>query len=146
LAVLDARDARVPDRVAEAVAGVARVIWVHNKSDLAGLPARTEARGDGLHLWLSATRGEGLEALREALRQAGGGDAEGEFSARERHVVALARCAEALSRSGGKLRDGHAELAAEELRLAQQALGEITGTLAPDDLLGRIFADFCIGK
>ena len=68
------------------------------------------------------------------------------FSARERHLDALMRCREALFRAAAQLDAGYGELLAEELRLAQNALGEITGVFEADDLLGAIFSTFCIGK
>jgi tRNA modification GTPase len=72
--------------------------------------------------------------------------AAGSFSARARHVDALARADAALAAAAARLDEGAGELAAEELRAAQDALGEITGRLDADALLGRIFATFCIGK
>jgi tRNA modification GTPase len=72
--------------------------------------------------------------------------AEGEFIARRRHLDALDRARAALARAREQLQRRAGELVAEELRQAQQALGEITGELTSDALLGRIFASFCIGK
>ena len=67
--------------------------------------------------------------------------------ARRRHLDALERAAAAVARARQQLVETAAgELVAEELRVAQQALGEITGTFSSDDLLGRIFGEFCIGK
>jgi tRNA modification GTPase len=90
----------------------------------------------------------GLEALRDHLKQlAGSGSGEGAFSARRRHVLALEQVSAHLDHTAHVLADTHAgELAAEELRHAQHALGEITGTYTSDDLLGAIFSSFCIGK
>lgn len=121
----------------------ARQIRVLNKCDLA-------EQGSG---WLddshaairvSAKTGAGMELLVDEL--AGHAGAGGEFSARQRHLDALHRCGEHLDRAGQQLRLGAGDLAAEELRLAQQDLGEITGQVHSDDLLGRIFSSFCIGK
>jgi len=71
----------------------------------------------------------------------------GTFSARQRHVDALRRAGRHIEAGKGVMRESAAgELLAEELRLAQQALGELTGELLPDDLLGEIFSSFCIGK
>lgn len=125
-----------------------RVFWLHNKCELAGEPARYEAQQDGEHFWLSAREGLGLDALRDALKQAAGlGDAaEGAISARARHVDALQRASTQLESAAERLFEGSGELAAEDLRAAQEALGEITGRLSADDLLGRIFGSFCIGK
>ena len=146
LAVLDAREPTVPEALLAAMEGLPHVLWLHNKADLADQSAHTEAASAGQHLWLSARTGDGLDALRVALREAAGAGGEGAFSARARHLVALDETAVALTRAQDHLRAGGGDLAAEELRLAQCALGEITGTLAADDLLGRIFSDFCIGK
>ncbi|MEX1828359.1 tRNA uridine-5-carboxymethylaminomethyl(34) synthesis GTPase MnmE [Luteibacter sp. CQ10] len=119
-------------------------ITIVNKIDI----GRVAARREGDTLWLSARTGEGLEALRALLKQlATAGAGEGAFSARRRHVAALERVRDHLERTATALHDSHAgELAAEELRQAQQALGEITGTYSSDDLLGAIFGSFCIGK
>jgi tRNA modification GTPase len=123
---------------------------VHNKIDLSGEAARLERAGaDEVHLYLSAQRGYGVRLLRdELLRLAGGGDgAAGTFSARTRHVVALEAVANELAAAAQALHvDRAGELAAEHLRLAQRALGEITGEYRSDDLLGAIFSTFCIGK
>lgn len=124
-----------------------RVVIV-NKIDLAQAPAHRESHEGHETLWLSALTGDGLDALRAMLKDlatAGAGD--GAFSARRRHVVALEVVREHLSGTADALHGSHAgELAAEELRQAQQALGEITGTYSSDDLLGAIFSSFCIGK
>jgi tRNA modification GTPase len=121
--------------------GVA-VIHVWNKADVA------EPSAPGLAL--SARTGQGLQALRQALLQAAGWQAapEGVFIARARHVQALQRCAQHLeaARAHLSLPAPALDLLAEELRLAHQALGEITGVFTADDLLGEIFGKFCIGK
>jgi tRNA modification GTPase len=122
--------------------GVAHLL-VRNKIDLvAGARA---GQHDGA-VWVSAKTGLGLDELRRALLEAAGWSSSGEsvFLARERHLQALAR---ARSHLGAAAREGARwELFAEELRLAQAALGEITGEFAVEDLLGAIFARFCIGK
>jgi tRNA modification GTPase len=126
---------------------VERIVAV-NKIDLDAIDAHVEQRADTRWLWLSVKTGDGLDALRERLKQlAGAGSGEGAFSARRRHMLALEEVAEHLQRTATVLTDTRAgELAAEELRQAQQALGEITGTYSSDDLLGAIFSSFCIGK
>jgi tRNA modification GTPase len=120
------------------------VIDLWNKADAASIPAQADG------LVLSAKTREGLEALRQRLlHEAGWQQApEGLFIARERHVQALQRVNEHLA-----LADEHLQaqaqsldLLAEELRQAQNALGEITGEFSADDLLGVIFSKFCIGK
>jgi tRNA modification GTPase len=128
-------------------AGVERVVLI-NKIDLDHLSPRHE-QCEGMHwLWASAKTGAGLDALREHLKRlAGAGSGEGAFSARRRHVLALQQVGTHLDRTAAILAASRAgELAAEELRHAQHALGEITGTYASDDLLGAIFSSFCIGK
>ena len=135
----------------ECAAGAERLI-VHNKIDLTGEAARIERgapAGADIHIYLSAQSGDGLALLRaELVRLAGQGEGtQGTFSARTRHVDALERVAAHLRASDEVLRERHAgELAAEELRLAQRVLGEITGDYSSDDLLGAIFSTFCIGK
>jgi tRNA modification GTPase len=101
-------------------------------------------------LRLSARTGQGLEALRQALLRTAGWQAapEGVFIARARHVQALQRCAQHLDLAQAHLAESTPalDLLAEELRLAHQALGEITGVFTAEDLLGEIFSKFCIGK
>jgi tRNA modification GTPase len=123
----------------------AEVIIVRNKIDLSG---HKPGEADGL-LYLSAKTGAGLDALHERLRRAAGyrNLGEGAFTTRRRHVEALRRAAVHFETGRKALAETKAgELLAEELRLAQEALGEITGSVSSDDLLGRIFSEFCIGK
>jgi tRNA modification GTPase len=128
------------------VPAAARLVVV-NKIDLDGSPAQVQMRAGVPWLWLSARTGEGLDALRAQLLRLAGAGGEGAFSARRRHLLALDAVAAALSRAAEALGAARAgELAAEELRAAQRALGEITGAYTSDDLLGAIFASFCIGK
>lgn len=126
------------------------VIRVRNKIDLTGRPAATHPIAGGVaEIACSALTGAGLPALRAALlRHAGlGADTGGEFSARRRHLDALRRTEDHLAAAEAAQAEGRShELIAEDLRLAQQTLGEITGVVTPDDLLGRIFSEFCIGK
>ncbi|WP_036138686.1 tRNA uridine-5-carboxymethylaminomethyl(34) synthesis GTPase MnmE [Luteibacter sp. 9135] len=123
-------------------------IVIVNKIDLTRTAARIE-RCDGYDmLWLSAHTGLGVDALRRMLRElATAGSGDGAFSARRRHVVALESVRDHLAWAHDALDSSHAgEIAAEELRHAQQALGEVTGAYSSDDLLGAIFGSFCIGK
>ncbi|HWT14830.1 MAG TPA: tRNA uridine-5-carboxymethylaminomethyl(34) synthesis GTPase MnmE [Patescibacteria group bacterium] len=140
-------EARIDALCAEVPAGAA-VLVVHNKSDLADRSGGTAV--DAIeHLHVSATTGAGLDALRAAIRRhAGSGDgSEGSFSARARHVDALRQVRDLLAHARTRLViDRAGELVAEELRLAQQSLSEITGEFRSDDLLGVIFSSFCIGK
>jgi tRNA modification GTPase len=124
------------------------VLILRNKIDVSGEAAGLVSDAP-LVLNISAKTGEGVDELRSALKKlAGYNDAgEGAFTARQRHVDALAR-ASAHFTAGRKALDEDAagEIFAEELRLAQEALSDITGAFTSDDLLGRIFAEFCIGK
>jgi len=133
--------------LAELSASVERIVLI-NKIDLDNSAACYEDRGDAIWVWASAKTGAGLDALRDHLKQlAGAGSGEGAFSARRRHVLALETVSLHLAQADAVLQATRAgELAAEELRHAQHALGEITGTYSSDDLLGAIFSSFCIGK
>ena len=121
-----------------------RSIVVRNKIDLTGEapgPAGEQA------VSVSARTGAGLETLRKMLAEAAGGVGEGVFSARARHLASLREARGHFGGARALFEDGHsAELVAEELRLAQKRLGEITGAVSSDDLLGEIFSQFCIGK
>ncbi|MCA1798429.1 MAG: tRNA modification GTPase [Xanthomonadaceae bacterium] len=121
---------------------------VRNKIDLSGEPPGAEIAAGHSVLRVSAKTGAGLDALRAHLQAVAGWTAGGgTFSARRRHLDALTRARRHVADGYEALETRHAaELCAEELRLAQQALGEITGAFTTEDLLGRIFTSFCIGK
>jgi tRNA modification GTPase len=128
-------------------------ITVYNKIDLAGrAPERHDehdAHGDAVAISLSAKANQGIELLRsELLRIAGWHQAEDVFIARERHLRALGSAGDHVAAARAVVEGSFPalELFAEELRLAQQSLGEITGEFTADDLLGVIFSRFCIGK
>jgi len=153
-------DADIAQRLPQGVT----VLHVFNKADAVGAAALDDATlaGQAAHaglprlhppgaaLQLSARTGEGLQALRKLLLEQAGWQAapEGVFIARQRHVQALheARDHLALAAEHAAQRDGALDLLAEELRLAHNALGRITGAFSADDLLGEIFTRFCIGK
>jgi tRNA modification GTPase len=120
------------------------IVW--NKIDLTGESARVERAGMTTEVWISAKRGTGLAELEAEILRCIGFDvaAEGVFVARERHLDALRRTQHHLAAGMESLH--RPEVVAEELRLAHDALGEITGRVTADDLLGEIFARFCIGK
>jgi tRNA modification GTPase len=130
--------ARIPADTA-----VARVV---NKIDLSGSPPGREDAASGTLLRVSAKTGAGMEALRGWLLDVAGWKPHGEglFMARERHLVALEAARGHVTTAQGQSQAF--ELMAEELRLAQGALGQVTGELSADDLLGEIFSRFCIGK
>ena len=128
------------------------VTLVRNKADLSGNPARLTPAGPELEhssITLSARSGDGLTLLRQHLAECMGlrSGSEGEFMARRRHLDALEQAHDRV-RSGQRQLQGQAagELLAEDLRQAQQILAGITGEFSSDQLLGRIFAGFCIGK
>jgi len=152
LFVIDA--AADPDAVAfreerERLPAEVPVTLVFNKCDLAvGVPVADTVTGPQ-RVVLSALSGQGLGELRAHLKDCMGYQTAdgGTVSARRRHLEALARARAHTEEAARQLRERRAgELAAEELRAAQQALSEITGEFTNEDLLGRIFAGFCIGK
>jgi len=149
--ILWLQDDREPDDEAELPPDLppdTPLLWVRNKIDLSGNPPGLCERGGRLQLRLSLRTGAGLDELRRHLKESAGyqsGD-DPVFIARRRHLEALQRGAAHIGDGLARLREGTAELLAEELRLAQQDLGEITGSSSSDDLLGQIFARFCIGK
>ncbi|GAA0669027.1 tRNA uridine-5-carboxymethylaminomethyl(34) synthesis GTPase MnmE [Rheinheimera tangshanensis] len=122
---------------------------IRNKADLTGETTGASQDGDYPVFHISAKTNSGIEELRDHLKACMGFDAntEGSFIARRRHLDALERAAEHLAIGDAQLHNHLAgELLAEELRLTQQHLNEITGEFSSDDLLGRIFSSFCIGK
>jgi tRNA modification GTPase len=140
----DAGEARIAARLPGALAASGRLLHVFNKADVVPAPSPHEG------LTLSARTGEGIAALRQKLLELAGwhGQPEGLFIARTRHVQALRRTRAHLGQAAAHARraDAALDLLAEELRLAHDALGEITGSFTSDDLLGEIFGRFCIGK
>ncbi|MCX8580870.1 tRNA uridine-5-carboxymethylaminomethyl(34) synthesis GTPase MnmE [Gilliamella sp. B3482] len=125
------------------------VTVIRNKADLTGEPLGYSEQNGYCLIQLSARTGEGITLLRDHLKQVMGftSSTEGGFLARRRHLQALEKAAEHLNNGKYQLTTFHAgELLAEELRLAQESLSEITGQFTSDDLLGRIFSSFCIGK
>ena len=125
--------------------GIAK-IWVHNKIDASNDSPKIANIVDETHIYLSAKTGDGIDLLKQHLLQIAGyqQNAEGVFMARARHLNALELVDQHLSNATAQIIA--AELVAEELKLAQEALSSITGEFTPDDLLGEIFSKFCIGK
>ena len=121
-------------------------IWVHNKIDVSLEPAKIVQIDGVTHIYLSAKQGLGLDLLKAHLLTMAGyeNNGEGTFMARARHLTALQLVNAHLGQAAAQINS--AELVAEELRLAQEALSSITGEFTPDDLLGEIFSKFCIGK
>jgi tRNA modification GTPase len=128
-------------------AGRGSLTIVANKIDLAGVAPHARSEQEAAVVYVSALTGAGIDLLVAHLKATAGmtGETAGTFSARRRHLDALERTRSELR--GARAHFGGAlELAAEHLRNAQIALSELTGELTSDDLLGEIFATFCIGK
>jgi tRNA modification GTPase len=141
--VLEVLEAGRMEPPAGALPAAASRLTVINKIDLVA-GAAAGRQGDAIHV--SAKTGAGLDALRHALLEAAGWSTGGEsvFLARERHLRALEVARRHLEAAAAQ-RDQW-EFFAEELRLAQEALGAISGRISADDLLGEIFSRFCVGK
>jgi len=124
------------------------ITLIHNKCDLDDRPPGIFQDHDLTMIDLSAKTGAGMELLKEHLKTCMGytKDSESSFSARRRHLEALAKAESFLSDGKKQLRSGAGELLAEDLRQCQNCLGEITGAISSDELLGEIFSNFCIGK
>lgn len=153
--VLLIRDASESDNVdkklrAEVAPGVNTIVVANKIDKLTPEELRQAEKSDvSGQVWISVKTGQGVEALRLRILQAVGAadQVEGSFSARQRHVDSLKRTQKHLAAGIEAMEvQQAAELLAEELRLAQTVLGEITGETLPDDLLGEIFSSFCIGK
>ena len=134
-------------RILESLPPKCPILELVNKADLLGQGQVISK--DGL-LMISAKTGQGIEDLKQKILEAVGwaGPQEGAIVARRRHLECIERAAEHIERSEQFAANGNnsLELFAEELSLAQNHLGQITGKLLPDDLLGKIFSQFCIGK
>ena len=145
LLMIDASDPKLPD--IQLPGGVSQTV-VLNKIDLSDNPVLPHGLPT-VDLAVSVKTGEGIAELKSHLLKVAGRDesVEGVFIARRRHLDALQTARDACSNALNRLQENTMpELAAEDLKLAQQALGEITGKFDTEDLLGRIFADFCVGK
>lgn len=142
-------DQDIARRLCAALPARVPVLHVWNKSDALPAPPRLQT-ADAATVRISAKTGAGLDALRQQLLAAVGwqADAGARFSARQRHIHALGRVDLHLEQAQAQLAQAAQalDLLAEELRLAHNALGEITGAFSADDLLGVIFSSFCIGK
>jgi tRNA modification GTPase len=148
LVMEDGEPAGAREYLADIPGGVRPVI-VWNKIDLTGRPPESRGDQDPPELRISVKTGAGLDLLKDYVKTATGYQSAGEapYIARTRHLHAIEQAREHFDNALAAMRGGRSgELIAEDLRLAQQRLGEITGEITADDLLGRIFSKFCIGK
>lgn len=150
LFLLDDREGvtQADEKIRSALPAGLPVIMIFNKIDLSGRsPGEYQNEIDEQYA-ISARDGQGLEQLVIGIKKLAGyrNAGEGQFMARRRHIDALSRAAEHLEFAQEHVSIGQGELVAEELRIVQDCLGEITGKLSSDDLLGAIFSQFCIGK
>ena len=138
----------LPEDIYKQIPKATGISVVLNKTDLSGEQNRIVEKDNYTEIYLSASSGEGIELLRQHLKQCMGYErhTEGQFIARRRHITALNNASEHLNIATQCLRNNTGELLAEELKLAQSELSSITGEFSSEDLLGRIFAGFCIGK
>jgi len=133
------------DKIRQRLPKSLEITLIHNKIDLSNSAASINDN----EIALSAKTGDGVDLLRDHLKKIMGytGLTEGVFLARRRHLDALIRAKECVLNGQTQLQESKAgELLAEDLRQAQHALGEITGFVSSDELLGKIFSSFCIGK
>ncbi len=125
------------------------IIKVYNKIDLLGIEPKLIATESGYQCYLSIKTGEGMDLLKQHLKESVGfnDNTNDVFIARRRHIVAITTSYQSVESALEQLQHNQAgELVAEDLRQAQMSLAEITGTVSSDDLLGKIFSSFCIGK
>lgn len=151
LMVIEGGNTPEPEELAilEAPEGANRITVIRNKIDLYGLESGVRQGKYGVEIALCAKSGEGVERLERHLKECVAGQAAGEsnFTARRRHLAALRQAQQRLMDAHEELSGcGAGELAAENLRLAQQAFSQITGEFTTEDLLEEIFSSFCIGK
>ena len=139
---ITAQDKAIAARLPQAAASLV----VMNKADLAGRPAERLVEDGAVRIVLSAASGEGIELLRRELLRLAGWEGHGEDAilARERHIACLQETSRHIATAAADVQ--RLELCAEELRLAHESLGQIRGRFGSEELLGEIFARFCVGK
>jgi tRNA modification GTPase len=148
LLLIDARAEEDPELLASLPSHI-DITKIYNKIDLLNITPTIAQHGHQTEIYLSIKTGQGMELLTEHLKQSVdfNSDTENVFIARRRHLEALNQAYESVNNALQQLQTSLAgELVAEDLRLAQTSLAEITGQFSSDDLLGRIFSSFCIGK
>jgi len=148
LLLIDVRELETEDLLKTLPANI-DITKVYNKIDLAGIAPEIKQTEDGYSCYLSIKTGEGMDLLKQHLKQSVGFNeaTDNVFIARRRHIEALRKGYEYVASALNQLQVSQAgELVAEDLKQAQMSLAEITGTVTSDDLLGKIFSSFCIGK
>jgi tRNA modification GTPase len=148
LLLIDAREPETEDLLKTLPTNI-DITKVYNKIDLLGTAPEIQQTEDGYSCYLSIKTGEGMDLLKQHLKQSVGFNeaTDNVFIARRRHIEALRKGYEFVASALNQLQVSQAgELVAEDLRQAQNSLAEITGVVTSDDLLGKIFSSFCIGK
>ena len=148
LLLIDAREPETEDLLKTLPANI-DITKVYNKIDLLGIAPEIKQTEDGYSCYLSIKTGDGMDLLKQHLKQSVGFNeaTDNVFIARRRHIEAIRNGYEFVASALNQIQISQAgELVAEDLRQAQMSLAEITGTVTSDDLLGKIFSSFCIGK
>lgn len=148
LLLIDAREPETQDLLKTLPANI-DITKVYNKIDLLGIEPEIKQTENGYSCYLSIKTGEGMDLLKQHLKQSVGFNeaTDNVFIARRRHIEAIRKGYEFVESALNQLQVSQAgELVAEDLRQAQMSLAEITGQFTSDDLLGKIFSSFCIGK
>lgn len=147
LLLIDARDPETQS-ILDTLPQDVDIVKIYNKIDLLGSAPEIKQTEHGTSIYLSVKTGNGMELLTQYLKQSVGFNASADnvFIARRRHIEALNKGQEFVESAIEQLKAQAGELVAEDLRQAQNSLGEITGFVSSDDLLGKIFSSFCIGK
>ena len=148
LLLIDAREIETED-ILKALPRDIEIIKVYNKIDLLGIEPKLIQAENGYKCYLSIKTGQGMDLLKQHLKESVGfnDNTNDVFIARRRHIEAITASYQFVQSALEQLQHNQAgELVAEDLRQAQMSLSEITGTVSSDDLLGKIFSSFCIGK
>jgi tRNA modification GTPase len=147
LLLIDSTDPET-DSVIDSLPNNLNITKIYNKIDLLGKEPRIIESPDGTQIYLSVKKQLGLDLLTDYLKKSIGfkGETDNVFIARQRHIDALSQGQEFVESAIVQLQNQAGELVAEDLRQAQNSLAEITGAFSSDDLLGKIFSSFCIGK
>jgi len=147
LLLIDSTDPEIESVIKTLPSGL-DITKIYNKIDLLGIEPEITETEHGSQIYLSVKKGLGMGLLIDHLKKSVGfsGETDDVFIARKRHIDALAQGQKSVKNALEQLQNQAAELVAEDLRQAQNSLAEITGAFSSDDLLGRIFSSFCIGK